>query len=718
MFGLKKKSMFNVIRKEVKFGNETLILETGKIARQATGAVMATMGETMVLATVVANKKSKPDQDFFPLSVHYQEKFAAAGKVPGGFVKRESKPSTREVLISRLIDRPIRPLFPETFLNEVQVIATTYSYDKEHSPDIIAMIACSAAIAISGIPFNGPIGGARVGFKDGKYLLNSTIEVGTNGNKLDLVVAGTKEGVLMVESEAHELTEDEMLKAVEFGFNAFQPVIKAIEELKKEVNKEQWETPEQPEQYNILKEILSKELTADYKKAFSIKDKQERTNTIESIHEKGLEIIESKFGKESEEYEEENYNICVFTAKKVMHELESEIVRTAILNGEKRIDGRKTTEIRPIECEVGILPRCHGSALFTRGETQALVSATLNSPEDGQSVDNITGLSMEKFMLHYNFPPFSVGETGRMGAPGRREIGHGKLAFRANNPVIPSQEEFPYSIRVVSDVTESNGSSSMATTCGASLAMMDAGIPVKSPVAGIAMGLIKEGKKYEILSDIMGDEDHLGDMDFKVAGTEKGITSLQMDLKITSITFDIMKKALAQAKEGRIHILKKMKEAIKGPRKELSKYAPTIDTSLSIKQDQIKVLIGAGGSTIKNLTMMTDTKIEIAPNGDLSICGMPEAIEQAKQKIKEMLIDPEIGDVFEGTVVANKEFGSFINITPSLDGLIHISELNKLGKDGKIKHPDEVLKVGQKIKVYVSGIDKKGKIQLSLKEEE
>ncbi len=688
MFGLKSKNtMFNIVKKEIKFGDSTIALETGKIARQATGAVMATMGDTVVLATVVANKESKPDQDFFPLSVHYQEKFSAAGKIPGGFMKREAKPSTRETLISRLIDRPIRPLFPETFTNEVQIIATTYSYDKAYSPDIVAMIACSAALAISGIPFNGPIAGARVGFKNGKYLLNPS-----ETSDLDLVVAGTKEGVLMVESEAHELTEDEMLKAVEFGFNNFQSVIKGIEEFKKAVAKEEWAIPEIAPEQNDVKKLFEKQLTSDFKKAFAIKDKLARQDAVAAVRERGIELLNEKFA------DDENLPKMLSASKNVFHEMESNVVRTAILDGEKRIDGRKTEEIRPITCEVGILPRCHGSALFTRGETQALVMTTLGNSDEGQSTDDITGLGTERFMLHYNFPPFSVGETGRMGAPGRREIGHGKLAWRANNPMLPTEEEFPYAIRIISDVTESNGSSSMATTCGASLAMMDAGVPVKAPVAGIAMGLIKEGKKYEILSDIMGDEDHLGDMDFKVAGTSKGITSLQMDLKITSITFDIMKKALAQAKDGRIHILKKMSEAIKAPRKELSKWAPQIDTSLTIKIDQIKTLIGSGGATIKEMTARTNTKIDIKQNGNISICGSMDDIDVAKSEIKALFAEPEVGETYTGEVVANKDFGSFISLTPSVDGLLHISEISRVsGK--KIGHPDDIFAIGDKVTV-------------------
>ncbi|MDR2934170.1 MAG: polyribonucleotide nucleotidyltransferase, partial [Rickettsiales bacterium] len=661
------------------------------------------MGETVVLATVVANKESKPDQDFFPLSVHYQEKFSAAGKIPGGFMKREAKPSTRETLISRLIDRPIRPLFPETFNNEVQIVATTYSYDKAFSPDIVAMIACSAALAISGIPFNGPIAGARVGFKDGKYLLNPS-----ETSDLELVVAGTKEGVLMVESEAKELTEEEMLKAVEFGFDNFQSVIKGIEEFKKAATKEAWNIPElTPEQKEVQK-LFEKELTSDFKAAFAIKEKLTRQDAVASVREKGVKILTEKFGNDEDK---EKLSTTLRAAKNVFHEMESNIVRTAILDGEKRIDGRKTDEIRPITCEVGILPRCHGSALFTRGETQALVMTTLGNSDEGQSTDDITGLGIERFMLHYNFPPFSVGETGRMGAPGRREIGHGKLAWRANNPMLPTEEEFPYAIRIISEVTESNGSSSMATTCGASLAMMDAGVPVKAPVAGIAMGLIKEGKKYEILSDIMGDEDHLGDMDFKVAGTKDGITSLQMDLKITSITFDIMKKALAQAKDGRIHILKKMSEAIKSPRKEMSKYAPQIDTSITIKVDQIKTLIGSGGANIKELVARTNTKIDIKQNGNISICGAVDDIENAKQEIKALFAEPEIGEIYTGEVVANKDFGSFISLTSSIDGLLHISEISRVaGK--KIAHPDDIFAVGDKVVVEITGIDKKGKIQL------
>ena len=708
----KKKTMFNIVSKSFKYGNHNITLETGKIARQADGAVIAKMGDTVVLATVVC-AKTDVNQDFFPLSVHYQEKYSAAGKIPGGFVKRESKPSTRETLISRLIDRSIRPLFPSTYKNEVQVIVTTYSYDKNFSPDIVGIIATSAALSISGIPFDGPVGAARVGFTDGKYTLSLP-----NETNLDLVVSGTKDGILMVESEAQQLTEAEMLEAVKFGWNSFQNTIKSIVEFKEEVlkNIEQSEIIEDTDavnlrntNYTIIKELIESNFLNEYEKAFDIKDKLKRQDAIENVHGNITKLIEEKFSED-----ETMLNSALSLQNELQHTIESEIVRSRIMSGKKRIDGRKVDEIRPIECEVGILPRAHGSALFTRGETQALVTVTLGNTDEGQSYDDITGAGDEKFMLHYNFPPFSVGEIGRMGSPGRREIGHGKLAWRANHPCLPNEDEFPYVIRVVSDITESNGSSSMATTCGASLAMMDAGVPVSAPVAGIAMGLIKEGDNYKILSDIMGDEDHLGDMDFKVAGTKDGITSLQMDLKITSITFEIMEHALAQAKDGRIHILKKMASAIKAPKKVLSPYAPQMDTSLKIKADQIKVLIGSGGANIRELTTKTNTKIDIKQTGELTICGNVSDIEKAKEEIKKLFSDPEIGQVYSGEIVGLKDFGVFVNLNANYDGMLHISEISKIvGR--KVSHPSDIFNMGDTITVEITNIDKKGKIQLSWK---
>lgn len=697
MFG-KKKTMFNIVEKEIMWEGKKLTLQTGKIARQATGAVMATYGETMVLATVVAAKEAKEDQDFFPLTVNYQEKYASAGKIPGSFNRREGRPSVHETLISRLIDRPIRPLFPETFKNEVQVIATVFNYDKENNPDIVAMIASSAALAISGIPFMGPIGAARVAYVDGKYVINPTLKEQA-GTKLDLVVAGTNEGVLMVESEANELTEEVMLGAVEAGFNSFQPIIKLINTMAKEVGNEKWEIPARPAEYETVmqsfKDLIGKEL----KKAYTIKAKHERADKIAEIKEKAIASLP------------EDDEVSLRIAPTVFSDLEAEIMRTAVLKGEPRIDGRDNKTVRPIECEVGILGRNHGSALFTRGETQALVSATIGIKDDEQLEDDLNGVRGERFMLHYNFPPFSVGECGKLGSPGRREIGHGKLAWRANHAMLPSEAEFPYTIRVVSDITESNGSSSMATTCGASLAMMDAGIPVKAPVAGIAMGLIKEGDKFAILTDIMGDEDHLGDMDFKVAGTANGITALQMDIKITSITFEIMKQALAQAHEGRKHILGKMAEAITAPRESLSKYAPTI-VEIQVNPKKIREIIGSGGSVIRSICEQSNTKIEIEDTGSVKIAGTSqEEIQKAIDIINEICVEPEVGKIYEGTVSRIMDFGAVVSFLGNNDGMVHISEIQeeKVGKVG------DVLKVGDKVKVLLTEI-KDGKNRLSIKQ--
>lgn len=697
MFG-KKKTMFNIVEKEIMWEGKKLTLQTGKIARQATGAVMATYGETMVLATVVAAKEAKEDQDFFPLTVNYQEKYASAGKIPGSFNRREGRPSVHETLISRLIDRPIRPLFPETFKNEVQVIATVFNYDKENNPDIVAMIASSAALAISGIPFMGPIGAARVAYIDGKYVINPTLKEQA-GTKLDLVVAGTNEGVLMVESEANELTEEVMLGAVEAGFNSFQPIIKLINTMAKEVGNEKWEIPARPAEYETVmqsfKDLIGKEL----KKAYTIKAKHERADKIAEIKEKAIASLP------------EDDEVSLRIAPTVFSDLEAEIMRTAVLKGEPRIDGRDNKTVRPIECEVGILGRNHGSALFTRGETQALVSATIGIKDDEQLEDDLNGVHGERFMLHYNFPPFSVGECGKLGSPGRREIGHGKLAWRANHAMLPSEAEFPYTIRVVSDITESNGSSSMATTCGASLAMMDAGIPVKAPVAGIAMGLIKEGDKFAILTDIMGDEDHLGDMDFKVAGTANGITALQMDIKITSITFEIMKQALAQAHEGRKHILGKMAEAISAPRESLSKYAPTI-VEIQVNPKKIREIIGSGGSVIRSICEQSNTKIEIEDTGSVKIAGTSqEEIQKAIDIINEICVEPEVGKIYEGTVSRIMDFGAVVSFLGNNDGMVHISEIQeeKVGKVG------DVLKVGDKVKVLLTEI-KDGKNRLSIKQ--
>ena len=694
----KKQTMFNIIEKEIKWEGKKLTLQTGKIARQATGAVMATYGETMVLATVVAAKEAKEDQDFFPLTVNYQEKFASSGKIPGSFNRREGRPSVHETLISRLIDRPIRPLFPETFKNEVQVIATVFNYDKENNPDIVAMIASSAALSISGIPFMGPIGAARVAYVKNKYVINPTRKQMEN-TKLDLVVAGTNEGVLMVESEANELSEEIMLGAVEAGFKSFQPIIKLINEMAEEVGNEKWEIPTRPAEYETVMQSFKSLIGSELKKAYTIKAKQERASKIAEIKEKAIASIN----------EEDEASLKI--APTVFSDLEAEIMRTAILKGEPRIDGRDTKTIRPIECEVGILGRNHGSALFTRGETQALVSATIGIKDDEQLEDDLNGIRGERFMLHYNFPPFSVGETGKLGSPGRREIGHGKLAWRANHAMLPTAEEFPYTIRVVSDITESNGSSSMATTCGASLAMMDAGIPVKAPVAGIAMGLIKEGDTFAILSDIMGDEDHLGDMDFKVAGTKDGITALQMDIKITSITFEIMKQALAQAHVGREHILGKMAEAISAPRKELSKYAPTI-VEMHVNPKKIRDIIGSGGNVIRSICEKSNTKIEIEDSGLVKIAGTTqEEIQTAIDIINEICVEPEVGKIYDGTVSRIMDFGAVVSFLGNNDGMVHISEI----QEEKIKKIGDVLKVGDKVRVLLTEV-KDGKNRLSIKQ--
>ena len=690
--------MFNVYRKEVDFGGKRLTLETGKIARQADGAVMATMGGTTVLCTVVGAKTTKPGQDFFPLSVHYQEKAFAAGKIPGGFFKREGRPSEKEVLTSRLIDRPIRPLFPKNFLNEVQVIATVLAHDLENDPDIVSMIGCSAALTISGIPFMGPIGGARVGYINGEYVLNPTLAE-LPESALDLVVAGTQEGVLMVESEAKELPEDVMLGAVMFGWNGFQPVIDAIISLAEMAAKEPWAVPETPDHIKKLSDGLKK-YESDLSKAYQIVIKQDRQNAVSELRTKAIEELKNDEAGVTEQ---------VITAK--FKELEADIVRGNILKTKKRIDGRDTKTVRQIIAEVGVLPRAHGSALFTRGETQALVVTTLGTGQDEQIIDALAGEYKERFMLHYNFPPYSVGEAGRMSSPGRREIGHGKLAWRAIHPVLPAAEAFPYTIRNVSEITESNGSSSMATVCGTSLAMMDAGVPLARPIAGIAMGLIKEGKEFAVLSDILGDEDHLGDMDFKVAGTQSGITALQMDIKITSITEEIMQIALEQAQQGRIHILGEMAKALTEARTELSKHAPQIVT-LTIPKDKIREVIGTGGKVIREIVETTGTKIDIEDDGTIKIAATDlAAIERAVHIIRGITDDPEIGRIYDGKVVKTADFGAFVNFLPSKDGLVHISEL----ADRRVEKTTDVVKEGDSVKVLVIGFDERGKIKLSLK---
>ena len=696
MFGFGKKTMFdNVVEKEMKWEGKKLTLQTGKIARQAGGAVLATYGETIVLATVCAAKEAAPNQGFFPLTVNYQEKFASGGKIPGSFKRREGQPSTDETLTSRLIDRPIRPLFPETFKNEVQVIATVFNYDKENRPDIVAMVAVSAALAVSGVPFAGPIGGARVGFKDGKYMVNPTLAEQAE-SELDLIVAGTSEGVLMVESEANMLSEDIMLGAVKAGFDSFQPVIKMIEELAKKAGKERWETPVRPAACDAVLSWLKGSVQSELEKAFTVKDKLERQEAVKAVKEKA----KANYAEDSEE---------AAVVSSVFEDYTAEIMRGTVLEGKPRIDGRKPSDIRPIECEVGLFNRNHGSALFTRGETQAIVTATIGVKDDEALIDDLNGISYDHFMLHYNFPPYSVGEIKRMGSPARREIGHGKLAWRANHAVMPSHEEFPYTIRIVADVTESNGSSSMATTCGASLALMDAGIPVKAPIAGIAMGLIKEGEKFVILSDIMGDEDHLGDMDFKVAGSKEGITALQMDLKITSINFDIMKKALEQAREGRLHILGKMADAIKAPRKELSQYAPTIK-SIEIPPKKIREVIGSGGCVIREIQEKTGTKIDIEDSGKVNVSGTSaESIEAALAIIHDIVDDPEVGKVFTGKVVRIMDMGAIVEFGRH-DGMVHISELSK----ERVAKVEDAVKLGDEVKVLLME-SKEGKNKLSMK---
>ncbi|MCI4665655.1 MAG: polyribonucleotide nucleotidyltransferase [Neomegalonema sp.] len=690
--------MFDIQRKELTWGDETLTIETGRIARQADGAVLVTLGETAVLATVVARRDVKPGQDFFPLTVNYQEKYFAAGKIPGGFFKREGKPTEKEVLTSRLIDRPIRPLFVEGFKNEVQVIATVLSHDLRNDPDIVALVASSAALTLSGVPFLGPIGAARVGFIDGEYVLNpSTDDV--KESRLDLVVAGTSDAVMMVESEADELSEEEMLGAVTFGHKEMQPVIDAIIELAEKAAKEPWAY--EPPQHDALFKKVKKHSGKALKAAFSTVDKQERQLKIAAAKTALLEKLD----------EEDLENpIAVDDCFK---KLEQEIVRGDIIKTGKRIDGRDLTTVRQIDCLVGLLPRTHGSALFTRGETQGLVVCTLGTGDDEQIIDALEGEYRERFMLHYNFPPYSVGETGRMGSPGRREIGHGKLAWRALRAVLPENVEFPYTIRLVSEITESNGSSSMATVCGGSLAMMDAGVPLKRPVAGVAMGLIleKDGK-FAVLTDILGDEDHLGDMDFKVAGSEKGVTSLQMDIKVAGITEEIMKQALAQAHEGRTHILHEMANALTEGRKEFSAHAPRIEM-ITIPTDKIREVIGSGGKTIRSIVEESGAKIDINDDGTVKIASPDgEKIEIAKKKILAITSEPEVGEIYEGKVVKLMDFGAFVNFFGAKDGLVHVSQISGSKKGD---HPKDHLKEGQSVKVKLLGFDDRGKVRLSMK---
>ncbi len=691
--------MFKHFRKEISWGGRPLVLETGKIARQADGAVMARYGDTIVLCTVVGAKSARPGQDFFPLTVNYQEKSFAAGRIPGGHFKREGRPSERETLTSRLIDRPIRPLFPEGFRNEVQVIATVLSHDLENDPDIVAMVGCSAALTLSGIPFFGPVGAARVGYADGQYLLNPTLAE-RETSVLDLIVAGTAEGVLMVESEAHELSEEIMLGAVTFGHAAFQPVIAAIIELAEQAAREPWELPAADEGARALAARIDALARAPLTEAYQEKVKQARQDKVAAVKKSLLATLEA-----------EESGVDPERVKALFKDLEADIVRNAVLDTGIRIDGRDTKTVRPILAEVGVLPRAHGSALFTRGETQALCVATLGTGQDEQFIDALEGDYREHFLLHYNFPPYSVGETGRMGSPGRREVGHGKLAWRAIHPLLPAKDKFPYTLRVVSEITESNGSSSMATVCGSSLALMDAGVPLARPVAGIAMGLIKEAHKFAVLSDILGDEDHLGDMDFKVAGTEQGVTSLQMDLKIASITPEIMRIALDQAREGRMHILGEMAKAIAGARHDVAANAPRI-TVINVPKEKIREVIGTGGKVIREIVEQTGTKIDIEDDGTIKIAATDPAQAQAAiDWIRGIVAEPELGVIYTGKVVKIADFGAFVNFLGSRDGLVHISELST----GRVAKTGDVVNVGDAVKVKVIGFDERGKVKLSMR---
>ncbi|MEY4148160.1 MAG: hypothetical protein RL652_590 [Pseudomonadota bacterium] len=687
--------MFKIVKKEIIWGGKKLSIETGKIARQADGAVILTSGDTVILATVVGAKKANPETDFFPLTVNYQEKYYASGKIPGGYFKREARPTESETLISRLIDRPIRPLFPEGFRNEVQVLPTVLSYEKDNDPEILSLIAASAALSISGIPFMGPVAASKVGYINGSFVLNPTKEQ-LKDSQLELIVAGTKDAVLMVESEASGLTEKIMLDAVKFGHEQFGVVIKMINEFSSECSKEKWIVEEKD--LNEVKSNLLKNVKNDLIAAFSEADKKKRGELINLAKEKSLAIY-----KDSEQFTE-------MDVESQFKNIEKEIVRTKILKEKKRIDGRGLADIRPIKCEVGILPRAHGSALFTRGETQAIVVTTLGTSEDEQRIESLDGLQRSRFMLHYNFPPFSVGEVGRIGT-GRREIGHGKLAWRAVNSILPKKEEFPYTFRLVSEITESNGSSSMATVCGSSLALMDAGVPIKKPVAGIAMGLIKEGADYSVLSDILGDEDHLGDMDFKVAGTEDGITSLQMDIKITGITFEIMEKALSQAKDGRIHILGEMNKALKVSRKDLSKHTPKME-KVTVDKKDIAAIIGKGGVTIREIVELSGAKVDISDDGIVTIAA-PDEISRNKalEMVKSIIAKAEVGKIYTGKVVKIMEFGAFVNFLGKQDGLVHISELAAK----RVEKVSDVVKEGDEVKVKVLGFDK-GKVKLSIKQ--
>src|ERR1700729_2274225 len=691
--------MFDIQREELNWCGRELVLETGRMARQADGAVLASWGETTVLATVVAAKAAKAGIDFFPLTVHYQEKAFAAGRIPGGFLKREGRLSDKETLTSRLIDRPIRPLFPDGFRCETQIIVTVLSHDRKTDPDILALIASSAALTLSGVPFMGPIGAARVGYIKGEIKVNPTIEE-MKDSTLDLVFAGPGAAVLMVESEAKELSEETMLKAVMAGHAGFQPVLQAIIRLAEKAAKEPRELG--TKDHSAVEKAVLEAGETDLRAAYSLTQKQERYAAVDAAKAKVFSALAPE-GAEAK--------FPLGEVAKAFRDAQAKVVRWNILDHKRRIDGRDLTTVRPILAEVGVLPRTHGSALFTRGETQAMVVATLGTGEDEQYVDSLDGTYKERFLLHYNFPPYSVGETGRMGAPGRREIGHGKLAWRAIRPMLPTAAEFPYTIRVVSEITESNGSSSMATVCGSSLALMDAGVPLKRPTAGIAMGLILEGSRFAVLSDILGDEDHLGDMDFKVAGTSEGVTSLQMDIKIAGITEEIMRQALAQARDGRMHILGEMSKALTGARAELGEFAPRIET-MKIPTDKIREVIGTGGKVIREIVEKTGAKINIEDDGTVKIASSDGAkIKAAINWIKSIASDPEIGLIYDGTVVKTVDFGAFVNFFGSKDGLVHISQLSK----GRVAKTTDVVKEGDKVKVKLLGFDDRGKVRLSMR---
>ena len=690
--------MFEITRKEIDWGGRPLVFETGRLARQADGAVLVRYGDTVVLCTAVGDKSPKVGLDFFPLTVNYQEKTSAAGKIPGGFFKREGRPTEKETLTSRLIDRPIRPLFAKNYKNETQVICTVLSHDLENDPDIVAMIGASAALTISGMPFLGPIGACRIGYQNGEFKLNP-MQPEVPDSDLDLIVAGTRDGVMMVESEASELSEETMLQAVQFGQDSYQKVIDAIIELAEETAKEPWDVPEDPAEKKDVYDRLAGSIGPKLREAYAIGDKKERQTRLARIRQEALDgLVDDE--------------AAFYVAPGVIKDLERDIVRGSILETGTRIDGRDVANVRPIQSEVGVLPRTHGSAVFTRGETQAMVTTTLGTGQDEQIVDALEGEYRQHFMLHYNFPPYSVGETGRMFGPNRREIGHGKLAWRALNPVMPSKEAFPYTVRVLSEITESNGSSSMATVCGASLSMMDSGVPLPQPVAGIAMGLIKEGDKYQVLSDIMGDEDHLGDMDFKVAGTETGVTSLQMDIKITSVTQEIMQVALNQARDGRMHILAEMQRALTGAREGVSERAPQIHV-INVPKEKIRDIIGTGGKVIREICETTGAKVDIEDDGTVKVAAVDgQTAQHAMDWIHGIVAEPEAGVIYNGKVVKVLDFGAFVNFLGSRDGLVHVSEMAQ----HRVNDPRDLVSEGSQVKVKCLGFDDRGRVKLSMKQ--